>query len=282
MNIQTLAARHQVATDRIRDAAAILATEADMHDEVEALEHQTPTNEPRVKALFTLEALAAILEKVARIKGGQASIEPTYRITQQEHLELQGYREQVELVGERGPEQLIPADSTPAFAGRVLDDGVLYQLGQDNGPEYTVGVALVANVGGVGQPIILGDMHPERVRLAAANLRELMGDQAALSHAQGEPGQDAPPAAVGAPGDAIDPELDPDMAVFNAKQREALAASGLLTPDDVRGASDEQLLAVNGIADGTLAKFRELRPAPNQEPPTNPPAPNPPNAEGTS
>lgn len=281
MNEATRAARRQLASERIAAAVETLARRSDMKAEAEALA-SIQEKDPRVKELFTLEALAAILEKEAQIKGGRASIEPTYRVTQQELDELQQYREH-----HAGLESVPPSGDLPerppigGWNGDLVDDGVLYQIGQTEGPRCVLPVALVTQIGGASQPVILADLHPERIRLAAAALRDQVADQASYSQAAGEPapkGDEPPAVEPGRPGAPID-STHPDMDVFTAQQRQALAESGLGTPEQVRAASDEQLLAVKGIAAGTLAKFREQRPSPDQEPPAQPPPPSPPGAD---
>lgn len=304
MNLATLAARRQTAADRIADAVQILTEHTDMADEAEALASiQNP--DPQVKELLTLEALAAILEKAGQIEGGAAGVEPTYRITQSERDELEELREErtmrlnalrgmrgAELVGASGPEQFVPGTegrvippSEAVFTGGVLDDAILYRLGEEHPADYVVPTALLASIDGAAQPIVIADLHPERVRMAASILRDLMSEQAAFALSLGEPadtGDEAPQTDAPGPGRPGAPLADAEgpEAVFTARQREGLTESGLDTPDKIAAASDEQLLAVPGIAEATVAKYREAQgetlPEGTPPPPPNPPtAPNP-------
>lgn len=302
VNLESYATRRANSTARIRDAVQVLAEQADLETEAQTLATiQEP--DPRVKDLKTLEALAAILEKVANIEGGTISAEPSVRISRSEADELQRLRESVpgtleSMEGEPGPGIQL-ANTTmgnilPPAGPAVIDEGTLYELGRRMGDSYRLPVALVTDINGARQTLATAELHPEQARALLREFHNEVAAQAAYVQEFGAETVTTVPAEViaqsGPSGEPIEPsppgaQLDPS--VFDAKQREALALKGYDTDEKILAMSDQELDAVPTIGEATIAKFRASHPEPqtipeDQVPPPSPPTAAQPSPEGPS
>lgn len=104
------------------------------------------------------------------------------------------------------------------------------------------------------QPVASGDTSsvPGAPDYDPAAQSEVERDAARRQHAA-ERGESTPP--PDPLDDAGAPELDVDG--VSDKQRTALATAGYHTAADIRAASDEDLLAIDGIGETTLSRLRE-------------------------